>query len=340
MKDIIVLIPTLEPDEYFIKFLKEVSKNFKNVIVVNDGSGKEYNYIFEKASEYAIILKHKENRGKGRAIKTGLEYIKKHYTDKIVGVVTADSDGQHSIDDIKKVAQKLKKHPNTLILGRRNFNLKSVPRRNKFGNKITRYMLYCATGNQIYDSQTGLRGYDFKNLDKYLKIPGERFEYEMNTLIMAPKYKIKIHEIRIETIYSRVHYVTHFKPMIDSLKVYRKLYYYIALKLLTFILELILFFYFYKVLPQDNMGVFLFITMISKLIGFTMLHLINHGIGVNDSSKAFLEFEMLILATIISTLALYFLIPFKLFVLFKIIVEIVLIYITSKIKNYRVFKNQ
>ena len=340
MKDIIVLIPTLEPDEYFIKFLKEVSKNFKNVIVVNDGSGKEYNHIFEQAGEYAIILKHKENRGKGRALKTGFEYIKKHYTDKIIGVVTADSDGQHSIDDIKKVAQKLKKYSNTLILGRRNFNLKSVPSKNKFGNKITRYMLYCATGNKIYDTQTGLRGYDFKNLDAYLDIPGERFEYEMNTLIMAPKYKIKIHEMKIETIYSRVNYVTHFKPLIDSFKVYRKLNYYIALKILTFILELILFFYFYKTLPQENIGVFLFVTMISKIVAFGMLYLLNFRLEAKNSSKSILEFEMLIFTTIMSALVLYFMMPLRCFVLFKIIIEMLLMYVTSVIKNYRVFKNQ
>lgn len=340
MKDIIVLIPSLKPNEDLIKFIKKLNKDFKNIIVVNDGSSKECNYIFEKISEYAIVLKHKTNKGKGRSLKTGFEYIKKHYNDKIIGVVTADADGQHSIEDIKKVATKLKKHPNNLILGKRNFNLKCVPLSNKIGNKVSRFIFYCATGLKICDTQTGLRGYGYKDLDTYLKIPGERFEYEMNTLIMSLKYKIKIIETKIETIYSRVNYVSHFNQLTDSIKVYKKINYYLWLKLASFVLELLIFFYLYKTLPIENWMMLLFITMISKSLGFTILNLCNNKLKLENIDKTFIEFEMLLLTIIVSTILVYLVTPIKLFVLFKIIIEILLILVTAFLKNYRVFKNQ
>lgn len=340
MKDIIVLIPSLEPTEDFIKFIKQLSKDFKNIIVVNDGSSKEYNYIFEKVSENAIVLKHKENKGKGRALKTGFEYIKKHYNEKTVGVVTADSDGQHSISDIKKIATKLKKHPNTLILGKRNFNLKSVPFTNKFGNKMTRFVLYFATGLKIYDTQTGLRGYGYNDLDMYLKIPGERFEYEMNTLIYFAKHNLKILEVGIETIYSRVNYVSHFSFINDSISVYKNFLLYVIWQLTSFALELVLFFYLYKTIPQDNWGVLLFVTLISKTLGFLALFLIERNYSKVKVEKTIIEFEMLLFSIIVSTLLVYFIRPLKLFKLLKILIELLLIVVTSRLKNYRAFKNQ
>ena len=340
MKDIIVLIPSLEPTEDFIKFIKKLSKDFKNIIVVNDGSGKEYNYIFEKVSEYAIVLKHKENKGKGRALKTGFSYIKKHYNDKTIGVVTADSDGQHSILDIKKVATKLKKHPNALILGRRNFNLKSVPFTNKIGNRITRFVLYFATGLKVYDTQTGLRGYNYKNLDTYINIPGERFEYEMNTLIYFAKHNLKIIEIKIETIYSRVNYVSHFDLVTDSISIYKKFFLYVIWQLASFALELVIFFYFYKILPQDNWEILLFVTLASKTLGYAVLFLTERNYSEVKVEKTIIEFEMLLFSIIASTFLVYFMKPLRLFKLFKILIEVLLLFITSRLKDYRAFKNQ
>ena len=53
------------------------------------------------AKEYAILLSHGINKGKGAALKTAFTYIKNLNTDGII--VTADSDGQHKVSDIVKV---------------------------------------------------------------------------------------------------------------------------------------------------------------------------------------------------------------------------------------------
>ena len=93
-----LVIPAYEPDEKLIKLLKEVSAlNLFQIIVVNDGSGDKFNV----AKEYAILLSHGINKGKGAALKTAFTYIKNLNTDGII--VTADSDGQHKVSDIVKV---------------------------------------------------------------------------------------------------------------------------------------------------------------------------------------------------------------------------------------------
>ena len=61
--------------------------------------------------------------------------------DEYNGVVTADSDGQHRVEDVIKLAKEVEENPDTLILGCRDFDLEQVPPKSKFGNKITMELL-------------------------------------------------------------------------------------------------------------------------------------------------------------------------------------------------------
>ena len=74
-----------------------------------------------------------------------------------VGCVTADSDGQHTPEDILACMKKLWDTPDALILGCRNFDAKDVPTRSSFGNKCTRKVFGYLIGISISDTQTGLR---------------------------------------------------------------------------------------------------------------------------------------------------------------------------------------
>ena len=46
MDDIVIIIPSYKPDrEIMLEFICKVKENFKNIIVVDDGSGEEYEII-------------------------------------------------------------------------------------------------------------------------------------------------------------------------------------------------------------------------------------------------------------------------------------------------------
>ena len=106
INDVCVIIPAYNPDEaLFLKFAKEVLNNFSKIVVVNDGSKEEYNSTFEKIAnldERIQVLKHSVNMGKGRALKTAFNYVLNEYPD-CIGVVAADCDGQHGIEDVIKL---------------------------------------------------------------------------------------------------------------------------------------------------------------------------------------------------------------------------------------------
>ena len=104
--NIVILIPALNPDEKLISYTSElIAAGFSKILIVDDGSTKNKE-IFRKLKYSCIILTHAINMGKGRALKTGINYILNNYTsDDIAGVITADSDGQHCVADTIKIAE-------------------------------------------------------------------------------------------------------------------------------------------------------------------------------------------------------------------------------------------
>lgn len=64
-----------------------------------------------------------------------------------------DADGQHRVDDAKRVWEAAARNPKALILGRRRFE-GEVPARSRFGNAATRFVYQLATGVPVTDTQT------------------------------------------------------------------------------------------------------------------------------------------------------------------------------------------
>lgn len=214
-----VLIPAYEPNERLINLIYELKAICKHyIVIVDDGSGDEFNNIFTIAANIGcVVLRHETNKGKGQALKTGFKYIMG--SSEREGVVTADCDGQHLPQDIVKVAEEIKNHDKFIILGTRRF-IGKVPLRSRFGNSITRAIFSFANGEKIYDTQTGLRGFSRGMLGWLCSVSGERFEYEMNMLLEARSFGYGFYEVDINTVYLQENKSSHFHPFKDSIKVY------------------------------------------------------------------------------------------------------------------------
>ena len=216
------LIPAYQPDEKLIKLLEELSaKTEYPIFVINDGSKKECDWIFEEAKKYSTVIAHEVNRGKGAALKTGISYILEN-TD-CEGVVTLDADGQHTVADTKKTVDALIEHPNSFIVGGRLFT-GNVPARSKFGNTVTRTVFKMSTGVSVHDTQTGLRAFSCKVINDLGELAGDRYEYEMNVLLECTARNIPIVEIPIETIYIEENKSSHFNTFKDSWKIYKLIF--------------------------------------------------------------------------------------------------------------------
>lgn len=241
---IAVIIPALDPDERMVTLVGELhNAGYKNIILVDDGSTIPNRQYFKKCKEtYNVkIIRHVVNFGKGIALKSAFNHIL-NQRPELAGAVTVDCDGQHVLKDINTCAKLTYENSDKLILGCRRFDKKEIPLRSRFGNKMTKQVIRLLCGIHVSDTQTGLRGLPLPLIrDYFANVKGERFEYEMNMLIAAREYQIPIHEFSIETIYLANNESSHFNPFIDSIRIYKVFLKFMVSSLLSFIIDIALY---------------------------------------------------------------------------------------------------
>jgi len=218
---IAVLIPVRGPEMQLLTLLQELAAaGFGAVIVLDDGSPSSCTQIFNAAARIAGMhrLRHAVNLGKGRALKTGINYFLNELP-QFTALVTADADGQHTPADIVRVAQALPAAHGRAVLGARKF-ARDVPLRSKLGNLLTRQVFRLATGAKLGDTQTGLRAFPRDLLPELLLLDGERYEYEMTVLAHLCRSGRRPLEVPIETVYIDGNKSSHFDPIRDSMRIY------------------------------------------------------------------------------------------------------------------------
>ncbi len=232
----IILIPSYHPDERLLSLADDLRDlPGLRVLVVDDGSGPTFAHVFRSLEGRGVtVLRHPLNRGKGAALKTGFAHIGAHFPGE--AVVCADSDGQHSPVDILRIAAALEDGTAEIVLGARAFT-GTVPLRSRVGNSLTRTTFRVATGHDLRDTQTGLRGFAPQLLPWLLEVPGDRFEYELRQLLTAVRAARTIREIPIATIYLEGNASTHFRPVHDSLRIYGQLLAFVASSLAGFVVD-------------------------------------------------------------------------------------------------------
>ncbi|GEL94804.1 bifunctional glycosyltransferase family 2/GtrA family protein [Cellulomonas composti] len=233
----IVLIPAYEPDERLLLLITRLRRARPDlgVLVVDDGSGPAYATVFDAVGAAgATVVHHDVNRGKGRALKTGFAHVAQHRPDE--AVVCADCDGQHTVSDILVVADRVAAADVDVVLGARQFT-GDVPLRSRFGNSATRTAFRLGTGEAVQDTQTGLRAYPARLLPWLATVRGERFEYELVVLLRAVAEGMTIREVPIATVYLDANASSHFRPLVDSVRVYGPLARFAASSLLAFVVD-------------------------------------------------------------------------------------------------------
>jgi glycosyltransferase involved in cell wall biosynthesis len=258
----VVIIPALNPDEKLVTLVEKLRGDDFDIVVVDDGSSSECRNIFItlRLRYQCDVLVHPENRGKGAALKTGIRYAWVGYPDSC-GYVTADADGQHSSEDIRKVAAALEEGHYGLVMGTRDFRAKNVPFKSRWGNRITAAVFRLSTGKKCPDTQTGLRGIPREQSEMCLAIPGDRFEYEMNMLMEFVKKGIPLVQVPISTIYLENNKATHFNSVGDSVKIYVNILKYSIASMSSAAVDLTLF----------TMFTFMFGTTVSGILASTVL---------------------------------------------------------------------
>lgn len=275
----IIMIPAYNPDEKLLTTIGAMREaGFEQFVLIDDGSRPDCRTVFEAAQkEGCDLVRHAINLGKGRALKTGFNYVLAAYPET-PGVITMDADGQHPPQAAVKVAQTMERHPEALVLGvRQFFRAKNIPLSNMLGNTITRLVFRLLTGLSFGDTQCGLRGFPRSVMKALLPVAGDRFEYENIMLLKVRDFRIDVAEVPMEAVYIGDNESSHFNKMTDSIRIYSHLIGYAAVPLTIGILSFLLYREFSNPIPcwwwADPLLWSSFACGITTLMGWLILEL-------------------------------------------------------------------
>ena len=219
---VVLVIPSLNPDEKLKSVVQgALAAGFTKCILVDDGSDAEHKAVFETlgALPGCDVLHHPENKGKGEGLKTAFRHYLQQYAD-YDGVVTADGDGQHLTHDIVRCAAQMVQ-TKKMIYGCRDFSGPDVPKKSSKGNILTSRVFKLLCGIRLSDTQTGLRAIPGEYVSVFAKTKGSRFEYENEMIIDMDRYRVPYEELTIDTVYEDGNAGTHFRPVRDSVRIYK-----------------------------------------------------------------------------------------------------------------------
>jgi len=211
MIEFCVLIPAYNEERNLKRVLDDLKSyvDKDRVIVVDDGSKDNTGIIAEESG--VCVISHKNNLGKGEALRSGFkEAVKKN----VSWIIVMDSDFQHQPKDIPRFLKKAEEGNVDIILGSRMNNIKEMPFHRILSNKITSFLISLRIGQKVEDSQCGFRIIR-KNVIEEISLNKSHFSLESELLLKAGLKKFKIGSVRIETIYNNSK--SNINPLRDTL---------------------------------------------------------------------------------------------------------------------------
>ena len=190
-------IPAFNEEKNIAKMIVKLKKIYDEIIVCNDGSTDLTGEIAENLG--VIVINHKQNLGYGAGINSILKKSKEIGTDILV---TFDADGQHKVEDVKKVIEPIKNGDADLVIGSRFLSKtkEKIPEYRKIGINIITKVTNAGLKKKITDSQSGFRAYS-KDLISKLDISDMGMGISTEILIKTNSLGFRIAEIPITILY-------------------------------------------------------------------------------------------------------------------------------------------
>ncbi len=255
-----------------------------DIIVINDGCKLSKHYVNDLKSFGCHIINHKNNKGKGASIKSGMKYAMENLYN-IKGFVTVDADGQHKADDVMKICRAMDLRPDNLILGCRDFKKSKAPFKLRLGNRLSSFYFSIITGTKCKDTQTGLRGIPASLYDLAMQTKGSRFDFEMNFLTKCADRKIPFYNVNIVAHYTD-NTKSNFRLIKDTYLIYRTPLKFATASIGCTAVDLILFTIFTYLLPSSHMWNVVFATLLARIVSGGINFLINRKMIFKNDAKA------------------------------------------------------
>ena len=207
------VIPAFECAATVGEVVRKTAVHVGTVVVVDDGSADD---TARRAAEAgALVLRHPENRGKGRALQTGIAHCL-DLAEPVDAIVLLDADGQHDASEIPGLLSAWRSNCAQLVIGSRWSDPSLIPGERYWTNYIGSRILSWFTGRELEDSQSGYRVLDAA-LAGRLRLSSDGYAIETEMLIKAAAEGARIGHVRVRTIYNEAG--SHFRPLLDTVRI-------------------------------------------------------------------------------------------------------------------------
>lgn len=211
--NVAVVIPCLNEGATIGALVQSVRQIIPHVIVVDDGSADATAELAAQAG--AEVLRHKQSKGKGRALNTGWRRARERGFEWALAM---DGDGQHLTSDIANFLSAIAESRCDLIVGNRFVNPGKMPWLRRKVNEWMSKRLSRVAGIPLPDSQCGFR---LMRLGAWstLQLRAEHYEVESEVLLAFIARGFAVRFVPVQTIYGTERSKIH--PVRDTLRWFR-----------------------------------------------------------------------------------------------------------------------
>jgi glycosyltransferase involved in cell wall biosynthesis len=179
MGKICALIAAFNEEAHIARVVQGTMAFVDAVVVVDDGSTDLTAVVARLAG--GTVISHTKNRGKGHAVRTGLDYVlRQEYSH----VLFLDGDFQHDPTEIPSLIERARVGSVDLVIGEREFRKDAMPAARYYANVIGSGILSWFVGAKVRDSQSGFRLIRAELLRR-IPLTASRYEIETEIIIKA-----------------------------------------------------------------------------------------------------------------------------------------------------------
>ncbi|MFI8773718.1 glycosyltransferase family 2 protein [Gordonia sp. NPDC062954] len=156
--DVWLVIPVFNEAQVIRDVAANAAKTFPNIVCVDDGSRDDSAAQIRAAG--VRLVQHPVNLGQGAAIQTGVEYARAQPGARYF--VTFDADGQHRVDDVVAMIERLRTEPVDIIVGTRfaEGRSESVPLLRRMALRTIVFLSPRTRRLGLTDAHNGLRAFN------------------------------------------------------------------------------------------------------------------------------------------------------------------------------------
>lgn len=189
---VLIIIPAYNEEQNIEKTVNDVKTNTNyDYIVINDCSKDKTKEVCEKNNFNMLSLPI--NYGLTSGIQLGMKYAYKNNYDI---AIQFDGDGQHQAKFLKDLVNEIENGNTDIAIGSRFVTEKKPFTARMLGSSVISFFIKIATGKTIKDTTSGMRAYDQKAINEFIR--NTSLTPEPDTLVYMLKKGLKIKEVQVE----------------------------------------------------------------------------------------------------------------------------------------------